>query len=293
MDSETTLWKISQAQLSDLLRDPGTARKDPYLLFIAHYWEKVREYMYDLELSECDGDDEPDYDGFKADGLTIDKSMLETILESCMDDVASAQENGLVIRIDGKPFRLSKTVTAKREVMSMMADKFCEEHLHECSVCVIDRNRIMTPYDPERKLKDTASELKRSRQFFHKITWLVEATDYGWDELTDMEAAAYIWGIRMARYDGMMAKTVMKEALKTVSAVIRDVAELTIEDLSSCWNKEFGESEVSADSQFSMTKILEWNKANRQESIVDDTDTDTAEDFWYEKGRRIVYGEDV
>lgn len=288
---EKTIWPIEQHQLTEILRDPNSAKKDPYLLYISYTWNKLKEFKYDEFLDVDDLDDYIMYEELDISMMGINAETLYEIMRSCAEDIVAAQDNGLVIKIEGKPYRLSRTVKADPDVM-MRLFQF-KPAPYDSSILIMNPGLVMTPYDPNAKIKDEASELKESRTYFHKIVWLVENDEDGWDKLTDIEAAAYIWGMKMARYEGRMTKGLMKETIKVINRIKRDIGRFTLDDIFDYWNADFTDSEVAVESQFSVSKMREWNNENNQKSVVDKVDKDLADDFWYITGRETIYGKNM
>ncbi len=284
----TTMSPISGWKLDELLRNPESARKDPYLLFIARVWYEMKDMLYDDAAEYTEPENLQQFDDFDITGMEINRLTFETIVRSCAEDIVSAQENGLVVRVYDKPYRLSKKIIADYDILVNDIFKFPSCSYNDDSL-IISPKCIMVPADDsEGKLED---EIRKSRQFMHKIVWLVENDRDGWDKLTDMEAVVYVWAVKMARLEGAEIKNSIRQFLKTIYIIKRDIGDMSMEDVTGCWNTDPKNSEIHVQFQFSVSAVQAWNRLNGQESVIDNVDTEESEKFWFDKGWRTVYGE--
>ena len=93
--------------LREMLRDPRGVRNNPYLIFISYFWDKLKDDRYQFLYDDEEPEMVHEYDEFTIDGKEIEKNIFETILGACMEDIISAQQNRLTVRINDKPYRVN------------------------------------------------------------------------------------------------------------------------------------------------------------------------------------------
>lgn len=266
--------------LDMILRHPETARKDAYRLFTAFFWHRMKGEMYMSEYEEADPEEEdvPKYDEYDMNGSAIPERLFRSMLEESADDFIAAAENGFTVRVADKPYRIPKCSKLSRDVLTGGIFRFSTG---SDGMAEIDESRI---YEPVADIGSAPDEMRAGRRMFRNIVWLVDNVDDGWERLTDIEAAAYTWGLRMARYEGQRVKSVIIHALQTVTEICNTVAPFSIEELSDCWNGEYDSATVSVETQFSAEKVRRWNEMNGQKSEVQSVDAALADDWWFERG---------
>lgn len=274
-----------QDLLETILTHPEMARKNVWWLFTTYFWNRLKDEMYDIETDGQDIEDMVEYDDYELDGQLIAKDDLRMLLEGSVDDFMAAAESGLTIRICDKPYRIPKNENLSADILKNKIFRFGS---HGDLMAVITKQYIQEPYD-KNEMNTVGKERKDSRMFFKKLVWLVDNTDEGWDNLTDIEAAAYTWGIKMAKYEGKYVREVSDIALKTFDYIDRKVAEFTPDELTDCWIDDYTCAMVSIDTQFSARKMLEWAEANGQKSIVSRIPDNKADDYWYIKGLKTFF----
>ena len=275
--------------LKEMLSDPRCIRNNPYLIFIAYFWDKLKDYLYQYEFAEEEPEDTPEYDDYTIDGKSIGINIFETILGACMEDIVSAQKNRLTVRINDKPFRVNKFP----EIDTAALPKFFNFEEHDDMVTIsLDKVNTYIPTGDDYEMT-VGQQTKNSRSYFHKIVYLVENDDEGWDKLTDIEAVAYTWAVKMAKYESKDAVACMPEILKFVKYVDREICDMDIESLPDCWIHDFNLAKVIIDAQFSATLMEKWNKKHKQKSYIDEIDDEKAKEFWYDNCTRLFYGKNV
>ncbi len=282
---------IDTWRLNELMNNPSVARKQPYQLFVAWVLYKIRVEIYQIRYSDEEPGVAPCFEDFSVFDKLIDETTFNCILESCAEDIISFQQNSLVVKINDKPYRVPKSPVLDYNILTNEIFKF--KHVDvpgDLPSVHITRDCIYTVPSEDEEQDTSKDELKNSRKFFKKIVFTANHTDDGWELLTDMEAVVYMWAVKMAKHDGKLVRDVAGDVMKLVDKISEDIADFTLTDIVECWNKDFKSSEVSVDSQFSVTKVMEWNDANMQKSIVQSVDDECAENFWYDKGRKIIYG---
>ena len=94
--------------LREMLRDPRGVRNNPYLIFISYFLDKLKDDRYQFLYDDEEPEMVPEYDEFTIDGKEIEKNIFENILGACIEDIISAQQNRLTVRINDKPYRVNK-----------------------------------------------------------------------------------------------------------------------------------------------------------------------------------------
>lgn len=275
--------------LKEMLRDPRGVRNDPYLIFVAYFWDKLKDYLYQYEFAEEEPEDALEYDDYTINGKDIGINVFGTILDACMEDIISAQQNRLTVRINDKPYRVNKFP----EIDQAALPRFFDFDVHDDLVTIsLDKVNTYIPTDGDYEMS-IDQQTRSSRSYFHKIVYLVENDDEGWDKLTDIEAVAYTWAVKMAKYEGKEAVACMPEILKFVKYVNKELCDMDIENLPDCWVHDFNMAKLTIDAQFSATLMKKWNKKHKQKSYIDEIDDEKAKEFWYDNCTRLFYGKNV
>ncbi len=270
--------------MESLLRDPKAGRNNPYLMFIAYTWNKIKEDIYQNLYEDEDPETVPDYDDFEIDGMECNAVVMRIIIESCASDLIAAQQNGLVLKIGGRPYRTPKTPAADR--FTLCNRIFCFQRKDD--IVRISKSDIMTVVMPDDSKTFMDIELENSMAMAHRILFLVETRKEGWDMLTDVEAVVYAWTIRMARYQGMRIKDIVNEVLRFVDYIKDGISEMELDELSDLWIDNFNTATVSADSQFSASKVDEWNRRYGMKSVLQEIDQEEADEFWLSNSGKLV-----
>ena len=182
--------KFDRNVLDTITRHPDMARKNAWWLFTVFTFECLKEEYYQMLCEDDEPDTVPGYKEFSIDGMEVDDGILETLINGCADDFANAMDSGLAIRIGGKPYRVPKNENVNRDTLARSVFQFrpCKD---KPGTSVISMDDIYEVRDLNVDEPDRASEMKRSRKFFHKLVYMAESPGDGWYDLTDMEAAAY------------------------------------------------------------------------------------------------------
>lgn len=283
MDSKTSIRRspIDRARLDTILKHPDVSARNAWELFITYFWDKLRSECYQMRYDDEDPDLVPDYSEFSIDGMKIDRSTFMIMLKSSAEDYLEAMHGRMTVRIDDRPFRVPSDDSVTYELLVTQVFMFKGMTDDDLETVTISKDRVYTFEKCE--LADPNASKRENRKFFHKLTWLIECTDDGWDTVTDMEAAAYMWGYNMYRHEGMPVKNLPVEVNNALAKIEKVVGMDNSFAITDCWETEFRSAVVSVDTQFSAEKVRDWNARNRQKSIVDGTDEDKAEDYWYNK----------
>lgn len=244
--------------------------RNPYQLFAAY----IIMALTDLIHNDPDDDQNP-----FIWGKSMPTEVFDRFYQSAIKDFMEAKENGLPIDINGKPYTIRNS--AKIDEQRLLDAFQFPVYDGEYSIC---KQGVKNVEENPVTFTDQRKALKDDSLYLRKIIYLAYDDDNdGWDKLTDIEVATYVWAFHMAK------------ALRTNQPIndryivnwwqeCRKYVDMPLKEIRSTWNDRVKVAEI-ADSicVFSADKIREWNKANNQESIVDDVSDETAENYWYEQ----------
>ena len=243
--------------------------KNPYQLFAAYIISALEDLIH--------SDPEDDQNPFIW-GKTVPVDVFDRFYTSAVNDFIEAKKNGLTVDVRGKPYTIRNSAKIDEEKLSE-AFQFpvYDERYSICKMGVKNvENGPVTFADQRKALKD-------DNLYLRKIIYLAYDDDNdGWDKLTDMEVAAYIWAFHMARAL-RNNQNINDKYIVNWWQEFRKYADTPLKEIRATWNDRFKVAEI-ADSicVFSADKIRKWNEDNGQESVVDSIDDKTADDYWYE-----------
>ncbi len=244
--------------------------RNPYQLFTAYIIYALTELIH--------SDPEDDQNPFIW-GKTIDKDVYDRFYQAAVKDFIEAKENGLTVDVNGKPYTIRNA--SKIDCQKLQEAFQFPLYDGEYSICrtgVKNVEENIMSFDEQRKA------LKDDNMYLRKIICLAYDDDNdGWDKLTDMEVAAYVWAFHMAKAL-RNNQNINDRYIINWWQECRKYVDMPLKEIRSTWNDRFRVAEI-ADSicVFSAEKIREWNKNNNQKSAVDDVDDETADNYWYEQ----------
>lgn len=204
----------------------------------------------------CLADSLDDGEEFSVDdmwGTEMDKDVLLNVVKYAVEDFESAVKNRIPVKVFGNTYTI-------RGGNSLPYDKFMEIFDFDESEngLVISKGKIRNfEAQCEDNYEDRKEELKRSKEYYRKISDAGK-TDDGWDRLTDIEAAWYCWGLFcLQNHDSDNDVSKFHEKYK-------DSYCLELDDLLKCTNH----GRLDGIYSFSVKKVTEWNKRNKQESSI-------------------------
>lgn len=244
--------------------------RNPYQLFSAYIIAALTDLIHETP--------EDDQNPFIW-GKTVPVEVFDRFYQSAVKDFIEAKENGLTIDINGKPYtiRNGKSVDNEKLYEAFQFPAYDGEY----SIC---RNGVKNIEDNPATFADQRKALKDDSLYLKKIIYLAYDDDNdGWDKLTDMEVAAYVWAFHMAKAIRNNQPINDKYIVNWYQECKRYV-DMPLKEIRSTWNDRVKVAEI-ADSicVFSADKVREWNKANNQQSVVDEIDDETADNYWYEQ----------
>ena len=87
----------------------------------------------------------------------------------------------------------------------------------------------------------------------------------------------------MFRLEDEYVRSHPEETLKALGKIYEQCGISGLAEISECWMDGIASAKVSTDTQFSVSKVMQWNKRNGQESYVDLIPEKDAEDYWYNR----------
>lgn len=244
--------------------------RNPYQLFTAY----IISALTDLIHSDPEDDKNP-----FIWGKVVPVDVFDRFYQSAVEDFMEAIENGLAIDVRGKPYTIRNGDKIDKQ---RLMEAFQFPVFNECySICRIGVKNVE---EEPSTFSDHRSALKDDMLYLRKIIYLAyDDENDGWDKLTDIEVVAYVWAFHMA-------KTLRNNQNINDKYIInwwqecRKYVDMPLKEIRSTWNSRFNVAEI-ADSicVFSAEKIRKWNETNKQDSVVDNVDDKTANDFWYEQ----------
>lgn len=244
--------------------------RNPYQLFTAYIISALTELIH----SDPEDDQNP-----SIWGKTVPKEVFDRFYQSALKDFIEAKENGLTVDVWGKPYTIRNGMMIDEQ---RLADAFQfplnGDEYAICRIGVRNVEKNPTTYSDQRK------SLKDDNLYLRKIIYMAyDDENDGWDKLTDMEVAAYIWAYHMAKAI-RNNQNINDRYIVNWWQECKKYVDIPLKEIRSTWNDRFKVAEI-ADSicVFSADKIREWNKLNGQESEVDNVPDDAADNYWYEQ----------
>ena len=217
-------------------------------------------------------------------GRTIPVDIFDRMFNSCLDDFVEAIQNHITIEVFGKPYsiRNAKSVSIEKLAESVQFPVYNDES----SICKMGFKNVESE-----QLSDFASqrrELKDDLAYIRKIIYLAN-DDYndGWDKLTDIELAAYLWVYYTARAVAKQRRINDKYMVEWYQKRLLKYANLPMATIRSMWSSRVKIVE-QADSitTFSAEKMRKWNEENRQSSEIDNISNEEADNYWYKSASK-------
>lgn len=247
--------------------------RSPYQLFSAFVISALRDLIH--------GDPEDDQNPFIW-GKTVPKEVFDRFYDSAVRDYMEAIANNLTVEVCGKPYSIRNGRTVEESRLREAFQFPVYDGLY--SVCLsgvknVEENPVT--YEDQRRM------LKEDNLYLRKIIYLAYDDEHdGWDRLTDIEVAAYVWAFHMAK--------AVREGRNINDRYIADwyrecskYVDIPLREIRSTWNDRVKVAEI-ADSicVFSAEKMKKWNEDNGQESAVDGIDDETADNYWYDQATK-------
>lgn len=252
-------------KLQDIIDNPQDYSKDNYMLYVSY----VIDNLQSLLLSD---DEEEQIWGMKIPVKTIRK-----FLNHCLEDFIECGNSDEPIIIKGHSYSLRKFQSVN---LRKLQDTF--DFPTEDNMAVISKTGVFnTRYSASSSMEERKESYDGNRFLFWKVV-LAAQTDEGWDSLSDMEIAVFMWG-----------EMIRKLPFKTIvnSKMIRQWWEenyeylaIPLKDIEECLDAEMCEThKLNTFFAFSADKVREWNETHGHSSVADKIGNMEAYDKWTQK----------
>lgn len=259
----------SQADLYQIIHDTRSIADRPYMLYAAYMLSELKDAV---EPDEAEN-------GWSVDdiwGCTLPKKTFETIAQDVYEQFVFCLDNDERIDIWGKPYSIRNGRKCDRSRLKDTIDFELEDGQYTISrYGVIDVGNEVFSKD----------ELLDNKLFLKRVVMLAEDDEHdGWDKLTDMEVAVYLWALFVRKTQQFQEHTDNLD--RTLYARFRSKYKsdlyTTKEDEIACWNtKSAAEEKPGTIYLFCANKVRKWNMKHNQRSYVGDVDEKAADDYWY------------
>ena len=210
----------------------------------------------------------------------IPKTILHSIIKNANEQFVYAATHGTQIDVWGQGFTIRK-VNAYDQ--TRLGDIF--DFPTDGDDYIVTKTGIMNlagnfKSDAHTQVKD---EYADNKAYLRKVIMVAEDdVNDGWDKLTDMEVTMYLWALfyRQREADNEIEfREKFKKDLYT-----------SADDDKQCWNAVAQlNSKPSGLYTFSACKVREWNTQHGQRSIIDEIDSQQAEDYWYDTAVKTTF----
>lgn len=244
--------------------------RNPYQLFTAY----IISALTDLIHSDPEDDQNP-----FIWGKSIAAEVYDRFYQAAVKDFIEAKENGLTVDIKGKPYTIRNA--SKIDEQKLLEAFQFPLYDGEYSICLMGVKNVE---ETKTSFTDQRKALKDDNLYLRKIIYLAYDDDNdGWDKLTDIEVAAYVWAFHMAKAL-RNNQNINDRYIVNWWQECRKYVDMPLKEIRATWNDRFKVAEI-ADSicVFSADKMREWNKDNNQESVVDEIEDEIADNYWYEQ----------
>lgn len=248
-------------ELYQLMSEPWEITDRPYLLHAA----------YALScLSEALEDDEED-EKTTIWGKTIPEQILKSIVKNAAENFNDAAHNGTRIDVFGRTYSIRKP------------NAYDPKRLKDIFDFPLNNGEYTITYEGVKKLVDgehfgfqqNKEVFNANKSFLRKVIMTAEddAND-GWDKLTDMEVAVYCWAKYYHRFqnDNEIA----------FAEKYKEYLYVSIDEIRNCLNEHSTKNNCLHGMYcFDYAKVMNWNKENRQHSVIDSISDEEADDYWH------------
>lgn len=250
-------------ELHQLLNRTWEITDRPYWLYTAYIVSCLYEMLDDIEEDE---------DPFKESlwGQKIPKKVATIIIENATEDFCCAAANKGKIDVFGKTY----TVRAKSLDADAMVKSF--QFAEDGDLLVINKNIVKLDKQEFLPYEITKKTFRGNKIFLHQIVKLAEDDENdGWEKLTDMEVVVYCWAKYCTRHHSDNREPFFHQYRQYISMPQKEVVDCLI-------SYNSNNSKIHGMYAFDRTKVMEWNKQNDQESIIDSIEEDEAENYWFD-----------
>lgn len=203
----------------------------------------------------------------------IPKTVLASIVKNANEQFIYASDHGTQIDIWDKGFSIRKVNAYDKRRLDGIFN-----FPSDGDDCIVCKEGVMNLVEHSSldAHEEVRSEFTDNKLYLRKVIMVAEDdTHNGWDKLTDMETTLYLWALFYRKYEEENAvrfRELFKKDLYT-----------TANDDELCWNAVAQlRQKPNGLYTFSANRVRKWNEQHQQKSIIDDTDEDKANDYWYD-----------
>lgn len=206
-------------------------------------------------------------------GWKIPKTVLDGIIKNANEQFVYASDHGTQIDIWDRGFSIRKVNAYDKRRLGGIFDFppdgddyiVCKEGV----LNLVERSGLDAH-------KEVRGEFADSKLYLRKVIMVAEDDAHnGWDKLTDMEITLYLWALFYRKYE--------EENAVRFRELFRKDLYTTASDDEQCWNAVAQlRQKPNGLYTFSANKVRKWNEQHQQKSIIDSTDEDKANDYWYD-----------
>ena len=265
----------TKEEIYQICKKTREVSSDPYSLFVAYVLYALFEYLDEEFEFENEEDHFEEYWH-----TTISHKEFWDIIGNAADDFVSAVENHLQVDINGQSYTIRHASEFDKTKLKNIFwfNKHAKDGM--CPVRIEYINNVNAA--DEKTFVERKNDAKENQEYFRSIVYATDKLGK-YDELTDIEAAAYCFGLYFSKH---VIINIDKKYVLEFMAEYEDYFGLDMETMCSCIldNLKYPQYYYS----FSAEKIRAFNKRHNQTSVIDTINRKDADDYWYEvavKGR--------
>ena len=257
-------YPYSQYELDKIINRVGEIANNPHMLFTAYAISNLCDLVVDEECDET-------ANIAVIWGATVPIRIIDHMVKDIVLEFVSAIENDLQVMVFGQWRTIRNAERVNTKALSNIFNFSVE---NECYIIAQDGimnldNITILPYEERKNMRIDTLE------YFRKIVYVVETDENdGWYKLTDMEAAFYCWGFYYAQHHDDNLQKFFTKYSKNLNLELDEIKKGCGEQ------KEMG-FRTKGLLTFTANAIRKWNKANQVSSIIDQQDSDKADEYWY------------
>lgn len=234
-------------ELHDMLVEPRRIAKYPYKLHAAYMLDSL------FDLYENDEDEPLTQDSIW--GWMVDKDDLDKLVENANADFIDACDNDLPIDIKGKSF----TIRHSKDLNKDRLKDIFKFPIWEDGRLKVVPNGVM---NLEKEIVSTKNEFEQNKAYLERVIQVAEDDEHdGWNKLTDMEVTMYMWQLWCHKHDERDYSAFRQKCE-------RDLYTKESDDRSCFNDKATATGTTPTQFLFSAKKVIAWNKAHSQLSVI-------------------------
>ena len=261
--NQTDYCSYDELELYQLINETWEITDRPYLLHAAYALSCLAEAVENDE-----GENKNDNWIW---GKTIPERILKIVVKNAAENFNDAAENGTRIDVFGRSYSIRKVNAYDHERLVKIFDfpyKDGEYTITQDGVKKLSEHEHFN-YQKNKEC------FNANKSFLRKVIMVAEDDENdGWDKLTDMEVAVYCWARFYHKYQ---CDNEVQFAEK-----YKDYLYVSMQDIHNCMNEYSTMTRrLHGMYAFDCIKVMEWNKENKQRSVIECVPEKEAEDYWY------------